>query len=167
MNTKEKYTNPASRHSWLLQAKVVGPSYEAYVVIQWVIWGNTFICWTRTRTRTRNMYKTKRPPPLQEGPNEPRRDYFFDLFDPNVTLWGHFFCTCPVVNYGCGQWLPGPPTGAIFSATPGCNYPQPVDIDVLHTTNETIFDVSGARNVVYRGCVVTQYGRGRCFPVLC
>ncbi len=27
--------------------------------------------------------------------NEPRRDYFFDLFDPNVTLWGHFFCTCP------------------------------------------------------------------------
>ncbi len=25
-----------------------------------------------------------------------------------------------VVNCGCGQWLPGPPTGAIFSATPGC-----------------------------------------------
>ncbi len=24
-----KYTNPASRHSWLLQAKVVSPSYEA------------------------------------------------------------------------------------------------------------------------------------------
>ncbi len=26
-----------------------------------------------------------------------------------------------VVNCGCGQWLPGPPTGAIFSATPGCD----------------------------------------------
>ncbi len=26
--TSTKYTNPASRHSWLLQAKVVGPSYE-------------------------------------------------------------------------------------------------------------------------------------------
>ena len=26
----KKYTNPASRHSWLLQAKVVGPSCEAH-----------------------------------------------------------------------------------------------------------------------------------------
>ncbi len=31
--------------------------------------------------------------------NEPRQDYFFDLFDPNVTLWGLFFCTCPLVCF--------------------------------------------------------------------
>ena len=27
-----------------------------------------------------------------------------------------------VVNCGCDQWLPGPPTGAIFSATTGWSY---------------------------------------------
>ncbi len=74
-----KYTNPASRHSWLLQAKVVGPSYEANEPSkEWLFCTpmshacrNSFNVWRwRPRTRRRRTKTCTNPKrlPLREGP---------------------------------------------------------------------------------------------------